>query len=376
MRPVVVVVALTVAGALAAAPDDAGSRDHAPTPATRAVLGAAAPETPSVLGLVEASHAEMPRPYRKRLDGAVAANARCVSCHPEEAAEWGRSRHRSAATNSAFTRAVEIEPSPFCRGCHAPEGDPEVARASPAADLGVGCVTCHVVHEGSVSSGPKHAPGEEDAPHAVLRSRDFAGAAGCAGCHEFRFPSGEREGDEGFMQTTVREHARSERASTACAGCHMPREGERRSHTFDEPRDPGFLRAHLHADAVRTSSGIQVKLEQSTPAHGFPTGDLFRRLEVGYEIRREDGTRIAGETRDLARHFVAIPGELGRRLVRDDRVFDEPRTVEFELPSDLPARAHVAWWVTYQRVASVGAGTDPKEATIESEVPLARGDLP
>ena len=178
------------------------------------------------------------------------------------------------------------------------------------------------------------------------------------------------------MQTTVREHARSDHASTACSNCHMPHEGERRSHAFGEVRDPGFLRAHLRADGEREGSIVRVTLAQSTPAHGFPTGDLFRRLEVGYEMRRDDGTRVAREARDLARHFVAVPGESGRRLQRDDRVFDEPKTVEFELPRDLPTGAHVRWWVTYQRVASVGTGTDPKDAIIESEVPLAEGDFP
>src|SRR5262245_20660474 len=60
----------------------------------------------------------MPGPERRRLEAAVALNATCVSCHPDEAAEWRRSRHRQSNTNAAYQAAFAVEPSPFCRGCH------------------------------------------------------------------------------------------------------------------------------------------------------------------------------------------------------------------------------------------------------------------
>jgi len=42
----------------------------------------------------------------------------------------------------------------------------------------------------------------------------------------------------------------------------------------------------------------------------------------------------------------------------------------------LPRGAKVSWWVRHQRVATVGHGTDPAEAKIESEVLLHSGELP
>jgi hypothetical protein len=73
-----------------------------------------------------------------------------------------------------------------------------------------------------------------------------------------------------------------------------------------------------------------------------------------------------------ARHFAIASGRPGRELLRDDRVFDDPEVVELDLTRPGP----VSWWVTYQRVATVGTGTVPAEATLESEVPLHAGVLP
>jgi hypothetical protein len=245
----------------------------------------------------------MPAPYRGRREAAVTLNATCVACHPQEAAEWRASRHRAAYSNAAFQEALRIEPTAFCRGCHAPESDPAADPPPPVADLGVGCVTCHVVEPGVVL------------------------------------------------------------AAALSTVSHARRVG---SHAFTESRDPAWLGDRLRVTAAQTS-----------PGHGFPTGDLFRRLEVGGEIRDERGEVGRRDVKHLARQFAIVPGWPGRKLVADDRVFDEPTVVELAL--DPPPRVRggtVSWWVTYQRVATVGMGTDPKEARIESEVRLHAGAFP
>ena len=322
----------------------------------------------------------MPTPYRGRREAAVTLNATCVACHPREAAEWRASRHRAAYSNAAFQEALRIEPMAFCRGCHAPESDPAADPPPPVADLGVGCVTCHVVEQGVVlAAAPSRDGAGSSAPHPVRRSLAFARTAGCAGCHEFRSLAAPRDDDDGsFMQTTVREHRRSPAAEIACAGCHMFVVSGRRSHAFTESRDPAWLGDRLRVTAARAEGGrVRVTLVQTSPGHGFPTGDLFRRLEVGGEIRDERGEVVRRDVKHLARQFAIVPGWPGRKLVADDRVFDEPKVVELAL--DPPPRVRggtVSWWVTYQRVATVGMGIDPKEARIESEVRLHAGAFP
>jgi hypothetical protein len=324
----------------------------------------------------------MPGPHRKRLGAAVALNATCISCHHEEAREWLGSYHQRANIDGAYRKAFAIEPSPFCRGCHAPESDPFKEPPEAVSKLGVGCVTCHVTEEGLVlAAAPREGePGRDatPAPHPLRRSPEFARSGGCAGCHEFRFPMPGGKEDAFFMQTTVREHQRSPGAQKACADCHMPLEAGRRSHAFAQVRDPAWLRANLAATAERTEDDtLRVTLVQPNPGHAFPTGDLFRRLEVGYELRTEGGALVRREARHLARHFEIVPGQAGRNLSRDDRVTSEPRLVEMDLPppAAAPPGSRISWWVKYQRVATVGAGTDPAEATVESEVKLHEGNI-
>lgn len=322
----------------------------------------------------------MPSPSRSRLGAAVALNATCVSCHAREAAEWSGSRHRQSDTNAAYRSAFAIEPAAFCRGCHAPEADPTKPPPTAVSDLGVGCVTCHVT-EGSTVLAAETADGDRSsaplAPHRVKRSADLGGTAACARCHEFAFPAPRADDDGGFMQTTVREHERSPAAAKSCAACHMPRIGGRRSHAFADVRDAAWLRSKLRATAERGKDGeLRVTLAQLDPGHGFPTGDLFRRLEVGCEIQSADGSARARDVRHLARHFEIAPYRPGRTLVRDNRVFADPVVVELSCALDAGvASGELSWWVSYQRVATVGVGTDPATARIESEVRLHSGTL-
>src|SRR5262249_24961837 len=134
----------------------------------------------------------------------------------------------------------------------------------------------------------------------------------------------------------------------------------RRSHAFAEVRDPAWLRDNLRVKAERIDGDrSRITLAQRAPGHGFPTGDLFRRLEIGVELRDERGNVRSREARHLARHFEIVPGKPMRQLVRDDRIFDEPAVVDLPISN---ASGTLSWWVKYQRVATVGIGTNPAEA--------------
>ncbi len=337
------------------------------------------PIVPAV-ALEPAVEVDLPRPHRARGARAVKENAECADCHEEEAREWERSRHRQAFTNRAFGDAFAIEPAGFCADCHAPEADVRPV-AGPVSRLGVGCVTCHVDDDGAVLAVARDGAAGDDAPHAIRRSPGFGTAAACAGCHEFRFPTA-RPGatdDGAFMQTTAREHARSPAADRSCASCHMPSKAGRRSHDFGVVRDPEWLRDSLTATAsLDLSDALEITLAQTAPGHAFPTGDLFRRLEVGAELRGPGGKVLLRRVRYLERHLEISRSRGTRELVDDDRVFFEPRVVELDLhpPDGAAAPSSVVWWVKLQRVAQTFDGRDPSAAIVESEVPLYRGTLP
>ncbi|MFO0555801.1 MAG: multiheme c-type cytochrome [Polyangiaceae bacterium] len=352
--------ALVISSALLAS---ASCAAHGPTeePAPTASVSAAAPAGPP-----------MPFPGRARFAEAIRANEGCVTCHADVAATWAGSQHQRADLEPAYRKAFEIEPLPFCRACHAPEGDPSKDEPRDVAELGVGCVTCHVTDEGGVLAVPKSdSASDARAPHRIQRVADFASARACATCHEFRFPHGRGEGPGAFMQTTVTEHAASPVAEQACADCHMPRDTHgKRSHAFAASRSQDVLRSAVDVTAERTGPrNVRVTLAPRHKGHAFPTGDLFRRLAITAEALGPDHMVLARTDKFLARHWGFKATQAGRELVRDDRVFYEPVSFDLELP-EVASPVPIAFTVTYQRVAHPN-GIDDSDAEIEGEIEIA-----
>lgn len=320
------------------------------------------------------SRGALPRPAPSSAADPVRENRACEGCHPQEAAEWRASQHRSSFTDPTFQRALAVEPKAFCRGCHAPE-DPEAAHPEGPQTLGVGCVTCHLAGD-AVLAAPR--PGVTLAPHRVDRSADFASVAACAGCHEFSFGDDERREAPLPMQRTVSEHAASGHAERACADCHMPRAPDgRRSHSFASTRDPGSHRRAVVARAERAGeTTLRIRLEARGVGHAYPTGDLFRRVTVEAEVAGPDFQRIAHAERFLARHFTTGRDlrELPIRIeVRDDRIGAEPTVVDLDL-GPRAAGQPITWRVSLDRVLHM---SDQREAdaVVPERVLLAFGEV-
>jgi hypothetical protein len=316
----------------------------------------------------------MPRPGRGRTTEAVLVNQSCEACHEDVAREWRGSLHQRANLEPAYRRAFDIEPLPFCRACHAPEAIPTEAESEEVSELGVGCVTCHLSDDGAVlAAGP--GPGlASDAPHPIVRSAAFAASDACATCHEFRFPTEVGRRPEHFMQHTVTEHASSRDRDRPCADCHMPADGRRRHHRFTASRDEGMVRSAVEVRAERASpTAARVTLIPHRPGHAFPTGDLFRRVEIVVEALGPD-TLVLSESRQiLARHWRLRDGGVGRTLVRDDRLRDEPRELLLDVGPAGIGRP-LAFRVAYQRVAHPGL-IDDGDTVVEGEIVLAAGVL-
>jgi hypothetical protein len=326
-----------------------------------AALGAAAPAPSSAAPATVLAHPARVGEHRPGWERAR-VNETCEACHVEIAAEWRESRHRAAFTNVPFQRSLEREAPavrPFCQGCHAPEASPLSPPSPLVADMGVGCVTCHAPM-GPVLAAPR--PGAGPAPHALLRTADFAGDGECAGCHEFPFPGA--AGRAGLlMQRTVTEHLAAAEGRT-CNDCHMPYTSgpqPHRSHRFPGGHDDAMVRSALEIRAERAGPDrVRVHLTPSGTTHAMPTGDLFRRLAV--EVRSGPNGEAASAPIYLARHFTRGGGmhEIG-----DDRVHGVTRTLVLDAG---PGPARVV--VRYERVAH-HRSPDEHEAEVESAVILA-----
>lgn len=316
----------------------------------------------------------MPGPGAARGLPAAQINAGCEGCHADEAAEWRGSLHQLAHLDESYQRAFAIEPMAFCQSCHAPEADPEGIVDEPIAAIGVGCVTCHQI-EGGVLAGA-HARSEKLSPHPLVRSAAFADRAGCATCHEFAFP-GIPGRERQLMQSTLSEGAASPLPGARCESCHMPREGDHASHRFNVARDPEAVRGAVTVSVERTGTSVRITLAPKSIGHAFPTGDLFRRLELSAEVVGADQAVLAEERRYLARHFGEVRGSgQTRALLGDDRVGlhgADPSRVELTLGPRAKDRP-IAVRVAYQRVAHP-RGIDESTAVVDDEIVLHESTL-
>lgn len=284
-------------------------------------------------------------------------NETCAGCHIEIAAEWKESRHHLAYTNGPFQRSLAREAphlQPFCQGCHAPETNPFLPPSNLVAEMGIGCVTCHVPQGPILTAKPP-----SNAPHGLLQTADFGSDAACANCHEFLFPG--IAGKRGLhMQRTVEEHTQHAKGQT-CADCHMPTTpGARphKDHRFPGGYDLSLWQKALDIRAERISATqIRVTLEKRDVTHAVPTGDLFRRIAI--QVIPDEQSNNPPVVAYLARHFTRGSG---MRETSDNRVFDATHSVTLDVPTcDVVVR------VQYERV---GNHRSPNEQDAEVESSL------
>jgi hypothetical protein len=279
--------------------------------------------------------------------------------------------HARSFGDPVFQSSYAIEPADFCRGCHAPESSPGAEPTSDARAVGVGCVTCHVENDAIV--GITNVPGAPGG-HPVLGDARMATVSACAGCHDFDFPL--HPGAP--MQGTVREHRTSKRATESCEACHMPRIGDGSnahfSHRFGVRE---LLPSAAHVSARRESGAIVIAIAVTETGHAFPTGDMFRRLEVRASARGQDGRVIRAAPAVLRREFrVSVSGGVTDRIdTSDSRVPADgsPREARLLFSEDVDATT-IHWEIAYQRMGremAVMFGVDFDQ----DETIFAEGDL-
>ncbi len=291
----------------------------------------------------------MPGPapqHRESTFEPASENRACEGCHADIAEEWRGSLHQRSWDDRVFLTAYAIEPQSFCRGCHAPESDPSETPGEASRRMGVACVTCHEREGEALATHPA------DAAHDIAVERAFATESACNGCHDFAFPTPQ----SAPMQGTGVEHTRSAKAQVTCSECHMPEveSGGRKHkrHDFRVQGNPELLKGALQATASRGSDrAITVTLAAPLAGHAFPTGDMFRRLEIRAKTTDESAK---AEPVVLARRFAMMSGPTGLEHVQigDDRLQGtrEPALETLTFAEPLGTR-DVAWEVAYQRMA-------------------------
>lgn len=185
----------------------------------------------------------------------------CAQCHQRVAADFAQSRHARARTLPVFALSFPHAGTPWCLGCHQPEG---------RGTEGHTCETCH-----RDASGVKNtrATAEGTKAHPVAVDLAFP-ATSCARCHEFTSPfpghlnpvvlSNEP------LQLTSSEQQKAMPGAT-CVTCHDP-------HRAPGAHDAAMLAKAISVKGRATDGGVELELQIGKTGHRFPTGDPFRRL--------------------------------------------------------------------------------------------------
>ncbi len=333
-------------------------------------------------GPIELSRGPGPAPRGHAFDP-VTTNAACENCHIEESTEWRASLHRMAHSDPMVQYQLEREPFPFCVGCHAPESDAAPPVPAGVSDLGVGCVTCHVV-DGRVlaAATPIASDSLKRAPHDLTRAAGFDAALGCGGCHEFAFPGADARGPL-LMQSTMTEHAKPPFDGRSCGSCHMPlvRAGTgraHRDHRFAASRDEALVRAAVLCDVTIDGGAIVVSMRPGDVGHAFPTGDMFRRIVLTIEAVDAGGATVARVEKIFTRvfGFVQSPFVAPRKvLVRDDRVGvgDGPVVFRYD-PPIRPRGGTLRYRLQYERIVDPRLADD-ETAALEGGITLSEGAI-
>jgi hypothetical protein len=147
-----------------------------------------------------------------------------------------------------------------------------------------------------------------------------------------------------------------------------------------------MIRRAATVTAERIDGGrVRVTIAPAGAGHAFPTGDLFRRLEVraeavdGHEaiVARAPSVALQRSFADRPRDAAGADLTFQRVPARDTRVAPPggaPSTVELALPEALP-EARVRWRVVYQRMATPMAEAFGIEQA-RDEITVAEGELP
>lgn len=149
-----------------------------------------------------------------------------------------------------------------------------------------------------------------------------------------------------------------------------------RSHVFNASHDVALVRRAVTIEASRTNSTtVRLTLKPAWVGHAFPTGDLFRRIEVHADALGGDYQAVTSATKYLMRHFAQKKHGSGvvRFVERDDRPLGTPVVVDLDLGAKA-ANLPIAYRIAYQRVEHPRSER-PEDSTVEGEIILAQGTL-
>lgn len=208
----------------------------------------------------------------------------CKNCHKKEFDEWSFSMHKKSYSNFFFKEALKEEPRLWCLNCHAPFHElKEISNLKEDENLseGIGCTICHV-KDGEIFGKRNRIDLKE---HKVLEDKSLKNGELCKNCHEFNFTETHEPSirySNFPMQTTFSEFKEFQNVhkKDSCNSCHL----KNSLHDFSGPNDKIFLKKNVLMDfnLIKENENYILKVKIKIPkiGHAFPTGDLFRSVNI------------------------------------------------------------------------------------------------
>ncbi|MBL8019469.1 MAG: hypothetical protein JNM27_07385 [Leptospirales bacterium] len=286
----------------------------------------------------------------------------CAVCHRGEFHDWKESVHGRAFTNELFQDSFRIEPAVWCVNCHAPLREQamqtlpgqigivdrnavQTVSQTALRNEGINCVACHVrdgivygTNKGAIERGSKH--------HPMKYSTYLSSSSFCGGCHEFNFPYFPKDKVVEYgpspMQSTHSEWRMSSLslAGIGCKDCHS----SPLNHKVYGPHTPGWLEKKVTLEAILENDRVAVaRVTIRGIPHSFPTGDLFRGLDVdvlasGERIGRKTFGRKTGDFKDAHAPGGVYKHYYAENVLRPDWRGSIDETIR--IPLDRPVSVH------------------------------------
>lgn len=279
-------------------------------------------EVPDVLDEVcdlALPHQEQLPPERKNLQRMV---ANCKKCHADIHAEWEATQHAKSWTDPVFQAEIKDlseEQKDSCARCHAPRalyhldemGDIPVGRKLDR-DLGVNCVTCHML--GNVYFGPFTSQGHGG----VDADPEFRRSNMCFSCHGQ--PEARKEHDQ---MTSYLEGPAWSKDGKSCQTCHMPVVERKlvtkkslkarfligvqpvRKHSFTGARRGEIVKGCAELAVAFEGDNVVASITLKT-GHCLPC-TTHREVVLTIEQLSKDGKSVAKETRTYTFPGKALP---------------------------------------------------------------------
>jgi len=259
------------------------------------------PKTISLYADMQLTKGLYPGPWIKPTKNMQSVSAKeCGSCHQKQYEEWYGSRHQLGFMNSIFLEGYKFEKKDFCVNCHAPlqnqvqeignhtveELEKMPKNLLPLTYEGITCVTCHVRDNKILTLHDK----KDNGVHEFKTAKNLGSPDLCGNCHQFNFPNNSEDiprFSHEPMQNTLQEWRyyaqkmpqKSERKDivpNSCQSCHMP-EGK---HTFRGAHDTTLLKNSVQLRFYEKHDSIFAEIKSVGVGHEYPTGDLFRHLNL------------------------------------------------------------------------------------------------